>query len=135
MTSGAPARLAALATAAVLAACGGGSTLAPGGHAYVVDLDAEDARDLPGIEGRWELALSGGSRFTVRQDGRLVVEGRYRVDGYTLALRDEGGPTVCDPPVAVYAWTLSDGELDLTPIDDDCRGRRLVLTTRPLRRR
>lgn len=93
----------------------------------------------PGLIGVWNISFNeDGSYEVARQDVGTLVTGTYEVEGDTLSLTDEGGLLSCGnaevggAAEASYAWEVAEGELSLTPIDDGCAGRRILLTTRTL---
>jgi len=93
----------------------------------------EDVRDL--LLGTWELALGNDNRYQVSKDGNLMLEGHYASTKDQIALTDEGGPAACLEPgqeTGTYKWSVNGQTLTLTPMDDKCGGRSLVLTTHSL---
>lgn len=93
----------------------------------------------PGLIGLWNVSFNEDGTYTVaRQDVGVVATGTYEVDGDTLTIADEGGLLSCgndpeaDAAEATYAWEVDGGELTLTPIEETCAARRIILTTRSL---
>ena len=93
----------------------------------------------PGLIGVWNITFNEDGTYQVaRQDVGVLVTGTYEVDGDTLTVSDDSGLLSCgndlagDAAEASYAWEVSEGELSLTPIEDDCAGRRIIFTTRNL---
>lgn len=114
---------------------------------YTVSLgEADLPPDLPGaavLRGQWTLTLNEDGTYTLaRQDVGVMVAGTYEIDGATLTLAGWGGLIPCgageaastgeESASASYAWELDGEELTLTPIEDTCQDRRVLLSTRPL---
>jgi hypothetical protein len=85
--------------------------------------------------GTWIVALHDGGHFVVTHNGREVVQGPYAVSGsqFTLAATDSG-PYACKSE-GRYTWQMNNDQLSFTRVQDECDGRVMVLTTRPLARR
>lgn len=84
--------------------------------------------------GSFEIALADDSTFQVRQDGSVVVEGRYTIDGDRITFTDEIGDQLCEPPSGTYRWSLEGDQVTMSPVEDACSPRMTVLA-RPLTRR
>lgn len=91
----------------------------------------------PALIGQWTLDLDEAGTYEVaRQDVGVVASGAYELSGATLTFSDWTG-IVCgdaaDPAEsgASYAWEAAGDRLTLTPIQDRCGERRILLTTRP----
>lgn len=84
------------------------------------------------LPGSWGLKLADDSRFTVLNDGEVVVEGRYTVEENQLEFTDEKGPLACqaEQETGIYKWALEGKTLTLTLVDDKCDGRKGVLAAR-----
>ncbi|HEX8246097.1 MAG TPA: hypothetical protein VF541_21455 [Longimicrobium sp.] len=86
-----------------------------------------------GITGAWVIAIHPGNHFVGTYNGNQVVEGHYQVNGNQITFpAGESGQYACTDP-ATYTWRISNGRLTFTQVGQDpCRGRAVVLTTRPL---
>lgn len=108
---------------------------------YTVTLVAEDfppffpPEIVELLVGDWELDFTDPRISYARLNGELVVESRYTKNPARLVLRDIGGPLACldEPRYAqgVYGWSLDNGELSFTVVQDHCDGRPFVLTAKP----
>lgn len=94
---------------------------------------------LPGsasLVGLWTIAFNGDGTYAMdRQDVGRVASGTYELAGSTLVFNDWAGIIGCGTPTAEtgpasYAWRLDDAGLTLTPIDETCSDRRVLLGTR-----
>jgi hypothetical protein len=86
------------------------------------------------LTGDWELDFTDPRVSVARLNGEVVVESRYTSNPARLVLRDLGGNLACVEPgtaQGVYGWSLDDGELSLTVVQDRCDGRPFVLTAKP----
>ena len=87
------------------------------------------------LVGDWVFAFHGGNHFIATQDGTQVVQGPYEVRGNQIVFPVGGtGRYACSVP-GTYTWQISNGQLTLTPVQDACQGRVVVLSSRPLVRR
>ena len=93
----------------------------------------------PALIGQWTLTLKDDGTYEVaRQDVGVVASGAYEVTGATLNFADwagivcGGGEEAEDGGGASYAWETAGDELRLTPIQETCGERRILLATRPL---
>ena len=70
------------------------------------------------------------------KDGELVVKGTYSVVEDQLTFNDEEGLLACRAGQArgLYKWALDDDTLSLTPIEDQCDGRKVILAAHPFAR-
>lgn len=91
----------------------------------------------PALIGQWTLTLDEGGTYEVaRQDVGVVASGAYELSGATLTFTDWTG-IVCggsgdgDASGASYAWEAAGEALTLTPIQETCGERRILLNTRP----
>jgi hypothetical protein len=94
--------------------------------------------------GRWVIAFNDDGMYTVtRLDIGPAVSGTWEADGDRVTITDGSGIISCSNPAAVtiqgedtatgvYEWTLANDTLTLTPVEDACGGRVLLLTTRAL---
>lgn len=112
---------------------------------YSVAITNEDVpADLaggPSLIGKWRISFGEDGAYTVRrQDVGDLVTGTYEVDGDQVTLTDEGGILSCasvpsptgTAATATYAWDRVGEGLTLTPVEEGCAPRRLLLTTRDL---
>jgi hypothetical protein len=113
--------------------------------ASVADSDVPtDLGSGPSLIGRWRIEFrEDGSYAGIREDVGQVVGGTWAVEGDTLTITDESGPSSCAQPqpgvidtvdaaVGTYRWTRGDDQLTLEATTDACEARRLLLTVRPL---
>jgi hypothetical protein len=108
---------------------------------YTVTIGEPDLPNgLPGrasLLGLWTVAFNADGTYTLdRQDVGRVAAGTYEVAGSTLTLNDWTGIVGCGTPTettaaADYAWRVDDRGLTLTPINEACPDRRILLATRP----
>lgn len=90
----------------------------------------------PALVGQWTVTFNeDGSYEVARQDVGVLASGRFEISGRTLNVLDWSGLVGCggtdeEPSTASYAWELLGDELRLTPIQDTCTDRRILLTTR-----
>jgi hypothetical protein len=138
------AALARLAAAALGLGCrsasGSGAAGAPGAAltplgTYRIEMPGESAAGAPAAP--WALRLADGGRYAVTRDGQLAVEGRYRLAADTIVFNGEVGPQACPDEATspgTYRWRREGRTLTLTPVADDCNGRRAAFAGRPLTR-
>ncbi|MGH2561164.1 MAG: hypothetical protein ACRDJH_19015 [Thermomicrobiales bacterium] len=103
-----------------------------------------DLANGPTVIGQWRISFNAdGSYEMERLDIGPVVSGSFTVDGSIVTITDESGLIACSNPVAAradqgdvatgtYEFTRSGENLSLTPLEDNCATRRLVLGTREL---
>jgi hypothetical protein len=115
---------------------------------YAVSIVKEDVPlDMlngPTTIGQWRVAFeSDGSYSMSRSDLGEMVTGTYEVDGNQVTITDEDGLMSCaslaaDPgetgetATSVYTWAIDGDLLSLTPEEESCDTRELILTTREL---
>ena len=84
------------------------------------------------LVGEWRTEFTAGGTYIVTKDGEIVVVGRYNSNNSRLIMTDLQGVYACTdvPGVAtgVYRWSFESNELVLTPVNDRCDGRPVVLT-------
>lgn len=103
-----------------------------------------DIANGPALYGRWQISFRvDGTYGAERADlvGELIT-GSFVIEGDQVTITDEGGLLSCanasivghqpDSAVGVYRWERNDDRLSMVPIDDDCAGRRILLSTRQL---
>lgn len=92
----------------------------------------------PDLIGQWHIEFGDDGTYTFdREDVGVVVSGNYTTEGATISLTDEGGVLACggaDPESveATYAFKVEGDTLTLTPIQEKCDLRRVLLSTREL---
>lgn len=90
--------------------------------------------EMAAAAGSWELILGEEGQFTSTQNGEVVVRGTYAVSGDQMAFSDAEGKMACAKEQASgsYKPALDGRTLSFTLVDDQCAGRRIVLTSRAL---
>jgi len=80
----------------------------------------------------WEITFDGKSKFSVSLDGKVGVEGSYKVTKDEIELTDEKGPFASkeDGP-GIYKWKLADNKLTFIQVKDKNPGRSKALTAAP----
>jgi hypothetical protein len=120
-----PLRRVAVAALAVLALAPASAALAGGTLAgrYTTKIASPAA-----VKGTWALTFAKGGRYTVVDDGHLLVRGTYSVAGAKLTLGHETGDGAC-ASAATYSWKKAGAMLHLTRVHDPavCSGRIAVL--------
>jgi hypothetical protein len=79
----------------------------------------------------WSIQFGDAGKFAVIRGGKTVVEGTYKASETELTLTDEKGPFAAQEDGAKtgkYKWTLAGGKLTFTLIEDQSKGRELLLT-------
>jgi hypothetical protein len=69
------------------------------------------------------------------QEGLVGVSGTYVVEGDQIVLTDVEGFAACsaeEGATGTYQWSFSSEGLNLTPVQDTCEARVLVLSTKTL---
>ena len=109
---------------------------------FAVTVTAEDVPptliDGPMLIGLWQVGFApDGTYSRGRQDVGTLATGRYVVAGDQLILTGETGLLACglddeSKRDAVYTWGYDEQRLRLTPVDEPCPSRRVILTTRSL---
>lgn len=112
---------------------------------YGVSIEGDDLPISLGLgsnlEGSWRIVFGeGGDYSAARQDLGTLVSGTYEVSGDEVTITDEGGLLSCanpqpdgEPaPTATYAWEKTGDLLRLEPVEEGCRLRQALLSTRPL---
>ncbi len=80
------------------------------------------------FKGTWALNFAKNGTYTVADNGRILVHGKYSTSGSKLTLGHETGPAAC-PKSGTYTWARSGKKLKFTPLSDpaSCSGRSTVL--------
>jgi hypothetical protein len=84
--------------------------------------------------GDWEIDFIAPRYSVARLNGEVVAEGPWVGTPTRLVTRDVAGSLACVGPgfeQGVYGWSLDNGELTLTVVQDRCDGRVFVLTAKP----
>jgi hypothetical protein len=104
----------------------------------------EDVAYGPTVIGQWQISFNADGTYSMtRADVGELVNGSYEVNGREVTLTDEGGLLSCadvaaandqsgDVAAGVYEWKIEGDRLALTPKDDGCATRELILGTREL---
>jgi hypothetical protein len=111
-----------------------GAALTPLGS-YRIQMPGEAAAGVPAAP--WALRLADGGRYVVTRGGQLAVEGRYRLAADTIVFSGEAGPQACPDETTspgTYRWRREARTLTLTPVADECPGRRAAFAGGPLTR-
>jgi hypothetical protein len=111
-----------------------GAALTPLGS-YRIEMPGEAAGGAPAAP--WALRLADGGRYAVTRGGQLAVEGRFRLAADTIVFSGEAGPQACPDEATspgTYRWRRDAGTLTLTPVADECAGRRAAFARGPLTR-
>jgi len=128
----------------LVAACGGSPTSptpppppppAPIGDFPIGSYTAErPAGTVPAeLVGSWNVSFDSDATGLILHNGATSVMISFRVTGQEIRITDLGGPGACPPPgqSGTYRWSLANQVLSFTDVDDECSGRRAVLTTGP----
>ena len=94
---------------------------------------------MMGLMGDWVLHLDSGrytiTKYTpgVMQDevGEVVVNGQYTNEDDQITFHDQGGSMACTDPgteSGKYTFGVEDNGLRFTKVDDQCKGRPIILT-------
>jgi hypothetical protein len=88
------------------------------------------------LVGAWQIALLSNGAYTIKRNGTVLIRGRDTETATTISFGHETGPAACTGTQsgATYRWSLRAGLLRLTAVRDGCPGRRVVLTTHPLKK-
>lgn len=137
-----PTLLVSLGLSVVFAACGNdGDTTGPDlGNfpigTYSKTLTATDVPDgYDYMVGTLITTFRSDGSWDTRQDGQLRVNGLFTISGSQLSITDGGGYWSCaqvNAATGTYTWSFNGTNLTLTVISDDCSGRQIGLTTKPL---
>lgn len=99
----------------------------------------KDVSQGPSAIGRWKVTFgTKGDYSLARLDVGTVVTGSYKVSGNTVTITDKSGLLACNASgnaslaSGTYTWKMKNGNLTLTPKQDDCAVRRLILTAHTL---
>ena len=79
----------------------------------------------------WSIKFEPKGKFTVIQGGRTVVEGSYMATDSELTVTDEKGPRASKDAASKtgkYKWKQDGRKLTFTLVEDNSKGRELLLT-------
>jgi hypothetical protein len=115
---------------------------------YAVSIVKEDVPlDMlngPTTIGQWQVVFNSDGTYSMsRSDLGQMVTGTYEVEGNQVTITDEEGLLSCanlgaDPgetgetATGVYSWAIDGELLSLTPEEENCATRELILSTREL---
>lgn len=96
--------------------------------------EADVPPDMKAAVGNWELILGDEGQFTTSRNGEVMVRGAYAVTGDQITFSDAEGAMAClnEQAAGSYTPALDGATLTFTLVDDDCAGRRIVLTSHSL---
>jgi hypothetical protein len=119
-----------LAVAAVGICCSAGlaaPAVAAGGPTGNYATTIKGDKSLHGaLNGRWVLSFAKAGTYTVADNGKIVIHGRFTTTGSTVGFGHETGPASCPTP-GRYTFKLTGRTLRLKRISDVCPGRMGVL--------
>jgi hypothetical protein len=112
----------------------------------VVITEPDIPKDIPNgptLLGRWQIQFNeDGTYTTSRTDVGEMVAGSYTVEGNKVTITDERGLLSCanaspvgsipDAETGTYGWQKTDQRINFTLVEDNCAGRKILLTTRQL---
>jgi hypothetical protein len=137
--------IAAAILAAALAGYASTPSLPPG--RYVTSVSLKETFDRIGMDpmtksmlpGDWDVWLVEGNRYMIVRNGSMLFEeGRYRLTRQELALIPDATDFPCmlhlrpEWANATYRWAMDDQAIVLTPVQEKCPGRLLVLSLHAL---
>lgn len=83
------------------------------------------------LNGTWTIKFKSG-RYTVTDNGAVVLHGKDKLKGTKITLTDQSGPDACHMGSGTYKFKLKGSKLTFTKVSSDpCVGRVTVLTTGP----
>ena len=78
------------------------------------------------LKGTWVLDFLKGGKYTIADNGAIVVRGHFTVTS-RIYLSGETGPLAC-PQFGAYEWKRTGKTLTLKKLSDSCAGRAAVLS-------
>ena len=82
------------------------------------------------LKGTWAISFANGGKYTISQNGAVVVRGHYLSVAPQIEFSKETGPKAC-PAAGYYNWKRSGKALTFHRLSDpQCAGRSLVLAHR-----
>lgn len=126
-------RLLLLALLAVPAVAFGATPKVPFAGTYTTSITGKKPAAL---NGTWLISIATTGRYGTYKAGRRLVTGSLTTIGKRAVFVDQAGPSACPAAqaVGIYRWKRVGKRLTLTPVSERCRGRRVVLSSRPLLR-
>ena len=111
----------------------GSSVKVPFAGTYTASITGKRPAALDGV---WTIAIAPSGRYGIYKSGRKLVTGSVRSTGRRAVFVDQAGPAACPAAqtVGIYRWKRAGSRLTLTPLSEPCRGRQVVLSSRPLLR-
>lgn len=107
---------------------------------YTVTISTDDVppglAGGPALIGQWTLTFNKDGTYVVaRQDVGAIATGHFAINGATLTFDGWAGIIACggeDPASggASYGWQIDGDQLQLTPVQDTCAERQILLSTR-----
>jgi hypothetical protein len=112
---------------------------------YTVAINSEeiptDVANAEMVVGRWRISFQDGVYEAERLDLGVLIQGSYSVDGAAVTITDESGLIACSNPTgaadgetdvstATYAFERESNSLLLTPEEDGCGLRRILLSSK-----
>ncbi len=80
-----------------------------------------------GEMGTFKMEFKENTFFLYNSGGQTMVEGEYQIEENTVVLIDKKGPISCQPGnKGEYKFTLTNEELKLELIEDNCPGRKAL---------
>lgn len=77
------------------------------------------------LKGTWTLVFKSG-RYSVADNGKVVIRGKYSISGTKITLGHETGPAAC-AATGTYTFKIAGQTLRFIRISDTCAGRKTVL--------
>lgn len=79
------------------------------------------------LNGTWTLDFMSGGKYTVSDNGMVVIHGKFTSTGSKITFSHETGPAAC-PATGKYTYKRSGTKLTFTRVSDSsCAGRSAVL--------
>lgn len=112
---------------------------------YTVAINSEeiptDVANAEMVVGRWRISFQNGVYEAERLDLGVLIQGSYELDGDSVTITDESGIISCSNPTgaadgetdvssATYTFERDDNNLAMTPVEDGCGLRRILLSSK-----
>ena len=93
-----------------------------------------EGKDLVGI---WDIMLSEQNQFTASKSGEVQARGTYLVQNDHVSFADQDGPNACpkEQAAGTYQVSYDVDTLTFTAVDDQCAGRKIILSSHALTRK
>jgi hypothetical protein len=86
----------------------------------------EFTNDYQTMEITWEFSVDT-YHLDMNKDGSIEVSGRWEIQGIELYLWDNSGLMACpETQKGIYKYEISNDILNLTLVEDECPGRRMM---------